>query len=570
MARGVKKLKVTSDGWEVIGKELLDGFQLIIEEKGIELDEIYAIFQEALTRGLLKELDGGNDAVVSVEVNQEKNSVRLAQLKEVVEEVEDDYLEVEYDEIKDEHPELKVGDQLRIPFLLSAFGRPAVQVLMNNFNQKIIEAEKRILFEVYKDKVDQIITGVVEKVEGNAIYVDIGKTTVRLSRRDLIGNEQFEAREQIKLYVDKVDSTTKGARINVSRSHPGFLRKLFEEEIPEVYERIVLIKNDEPLNNIFGVVREAGTRAKVAVYTNNPSIDPVASCIGPNGSRIQKIVSQLGSGRNRENVDVVLYSNNQTLFIADALKPAQVSGVILNEIHKSATVIVPDNQVSVSIGLRGSNIRLAQQMTGYTINILTESDAAKDNIEFDAIGDVMISNRRQEELAKQSEIQQKRKAFEESLVNLDDISSTYDMDSDDEHQEETPVGKVEEKVADTAIETPLSEQVIEEETSEEATVEKEEKETVVITTTTTLEDLEKQLEAENKDVKQDPKFKKPRKKPTKKDKPAETPKQETKSYERLDIYSQEELEQLENEIEDEDGDEFDIDYEDFEDYYDED
>lgn len=561
-----KKLKVTKDGWEIVGEGLVEGFELIQEENGISSDEIYEIFRESLERGLLRQLGGGNDAIVEVNVDRERKAIQMFHVQEVVETVEDDYLQVQLDEVIDVHPDAKIGDHIKTQYLLNNFTIPAVKVMMNTFNQKIIEAEKKILFEVYKDKVDQIITGIVEKVDGNNLYVDIGKTSVRLTPRDLIGNEHYEVGSQIKVYVDRVSETGKGARIEVSRSHPGFLRKLFEEEIPEIYEHSVLIKNDEPANAIYGVVREAGLRAKVAVYTNVPNVDPVATCIGPNASRIQKIVAQLGNGRLRENVDVIQYSRNPVLFIADALKPAEIKGVIVNEILKTATVIVPDDQVSVLIGLRGSNIRLAQLMTGYKIEVLKDSDAVLENIEYDLVSDVLIEDRRQQELLRQSELQERRRIHAEQMSRLEDSSSTVEVDEKqlDDAEEKAEIEEVIEEVPTVVIEETI------EEVPTVAVEEPEERESVVITTTTTLEDLEKQLEAEKNQsspISQDSRRKPVTKKPAKKAE-NETP-TERKTYEKMEIYSEDELQELEA-FEEEVDDYDDIDLEDFEDYYDED
>ena len=563
MARSsIKKNKITKDGWEIIGNDLVEFFKQIEEEKSIEILEINRLFAESIQRGLIKFLDGGNgpDPLILVEYNPENNGVKMVHLKDVVEEVEDDFLQVQLDEIKEDYPDAVVGGQISIPYLLSDFDYPTVQALMQSFNQKIIEAEKRILFEQYKDKVDTLINGRVERVEGNNTYVNIGKTTVRLTRKDLIGNETFEPKDEIKLYVDKVSATTKGAQIEVSRSHPGFIRKLFEEEIPEVYEKAVLVKTDEPANGIFGVVREPGYRAKVAVYTNIPNLDPVSACIGPNGSRIQKIVAYLGKGKYRENVDVIQYNKNISLFIADALKPAQISGIVLNETFKGAVVVVPNDQVSIAIGVRGSNIRLAQQMTGYNLKILTETESIDQQISYIPLGEIAVDDRRQTELLKQVEIQQKRQQHIDAMSKLNDdttveIEDKYVDDAVDQVDviepiiDEVPVSQPEVKVV------PEIEEVI--------VVEKK-KEPIITVTTTTLDELEKQLEKEKavKPVAIKKKFKKEVKKDEK------ISGGETKNYQKLDIvYSDEELEDAEELFVEDLGEELDL--EDFEDYYDE-
>ena len=579
MARStVKKNKITKDGWEIISSDLVEYFELIKEEKAIELEEIHRLFSEALARGLVKHLDGGNgpEPEIEVQFNPQNNGVKMVQLKDVVEEVEDDFLQVQLDEIGEDFPEAKLGDKVRISFVLSDFDYPTVQALMQSFNQKIIEAEKRILFEVYKDKVDTIINGRVDRVEGNNIFVNIGKTIVRLTRKDLIGSETFEAKEEIKVYVDKVSATTKGAQIEVSRSHTGFLRKIFQEEIPEVYEKVVLIKSDEPANGFYGIVREPGYRAKVAVYTNVPNLDPVATCIGPNGSRIQKIVAYLGKGKYRENVDVVLFSRNMSLFIAEALKPANISGIVLNEEQKSAIVVVPNDNVSVAIGVRGSNIRLAQQMTGIQLKILTETEAIDQQVSFIPLTEVVVDDRRRVELTRQNEIQQRRQQQIEAMQNLKsesevEIDDKY-VDENEEESVQIPTSPVVTTVIEDIIATPSEYSpeviVLEEVTAaNKPVVEDRPKEKAIITvTTTTLDELEKQLELEKqaKTTIVKKKFRKDKKTDDKNKDDADS----GKTYQKLDIvYTEEELEEADQELVDNFEDE--IDLEDFEDYYDE-
>ena len=322
--------------------DFLNALEEIEASKGISKATILTMLEESLIKAYKKQL-GGDDADVRVNIDIEKGIIEMYQAKKVVEEVEDDFLEVSVQDANalDPNKKYQAGDEYLIYASIDELRKATAMSVKSMLKQKFAEAEKSILYETFKDKIGTLITGKVEKVDDRGISVNIVKTSVYLPKKELIGDERFIVGETIKIYVDDVASGTKGAHIVVSRSKEGFLKCLFMEEIHDVYDGTVIIKN---------IAREAGERSKVAVYSHDPNIDPAGSCIGPNGSRIQKIVSQLGNGGiNKEKIDIIAYSDNMAMFIMESLKPATALGIILNEEKKAATVIVKDDSLSLTM-----------------------------------------------------------------------------------------------------------------------------------------------------------------------------------------------------------------------------
>ena len=416
-------------------------------------------------------------------------------------------------------------------------------------------------------------------MDDRGISVNIVKTSVFLPKKELIGDERFIVGETIKIYVDDVASGTKGAHIVVSRSKEGFLRCILAEEISEIYDGTVQIK---------AVAREAGERSKVAVYSKDPTIDPAGACIGSNGARIQKVVSQLGNGGvNKEKIDIIGYSDNTALFIMEALKPARVVGAIVDEENKSAIAIVNDDSFSLAIGRRGVNVRLAVKLTGYNIDVKTETMAAEEGLEY-----ISLEEATAEENAKKAEQILLKKASEENAAQpsvLRGLPEGYVAPQDRVYEEEATAednadlnealeNEVEKK--ETVVETKVEEEpVVEEKPVEEVKVEaapevKEEvkEERKEVKTTTSIEDLEKSLADEsarkaNKGAKKS--FKKNNKKAE--DEPEDEEKPVIATGERMSIYTEEELRQIEEEDQYEDEvEDDDIDYDDYDEYYDDD
>ena len=560
--------------------EFIAALEEIEASKGISKDTILEMLKESLIKAYRKQL-GGDDADVRVEIDPEKGIIDMCQVKAVVDEVEDDFLQISVQDANDadKSKKYKAGDEFVIPATIDELKKATAMSVKSMLKQKFAEAEKSILYETFKDKIGTIITGKVEKVDDRGISVNIVKTSVFLPKKELIGDEKFIVGETIKIYVDDVASGTKGAHIVVSRSKEGFLRCILAEEISEIYDGTVQIK---------AIAREAGERSKVAVYSKDPTIDPAGACIGSNGARIQKVVSQLGNGGiNKEKIDIIGYSDNTALFIMEALKPARVVGAIVNEEEKSAIAIVNDDSFSLAIGRRGVNVRLAVKLTGYNIDVKTETMAAEEGLEY-----ISLEEATAEENAKKAEQILLKKANEENAAQpsiLRGLPEGYVAPQDRVYEEEATADDNAELTEALENEAEKKEAVIEAAPIEEAPVEepvKEEepapapapvKEEVKeehkeVKTTTSIEDLEKSLADEsarkaNKGAKKS--FKKNNKKAE--EEAEEDSKPVISTGERMSIYTEEELREMEEEekYEDEVEDD-DVDYDEYDEYYDDD
>ena len=554
--------------------DFLAALEEIEASKGISKATILQMLEESLIKAYRKQL-GGDDADVRVNIDVEKGSIEMYQAKAVVKEVEDDFLEISVADANalDTSKKYKAGDEFLIYASIDELRKATAMSVKSMLKQKFAEAEKSILYETFKDKIGTIITGKVEKVDDRGISVNIVKTSVYLPKKELIGDERFIVGETIKIYVDDVASGTKGAHIVVSRSKEGFLKCLFTEEIHEVYDGTIQIK---------GIAREAGERSKIAVYSQDPKIDPAGACIGPNGSRIQKIVSQLGNGGiNKEKIDIIGYSDNAALYIMEALKPAHALGIILNEEEKSATVVVKDDSLSLAIGRRGVNVRLAVKLTGFNIDVKTESQALEEGLEYVSFEEIQASEeakREQAQLFANTESAQttdilpgmpegyvapQDRVYEEENEQ-EDVELTEALEAEVEAKEEAPVVKEETPVVEDKPE-------VKEEAPAEVKKEVKKEEHKEVKTTTSIEALEKSLadESSRKANKQNKKsFKKNNKKAeeeTEEDKPV------ISTGERMSIYTEEELRQIEEEDQlEEEYEEDDVDYDEYDEYYDDD
>lgn len=560
--------------------EFIAALEEIEASKGISKDTILEMLKESLIKAYRKQL-GGDDADVRVEIDPEKGIIDMCQVKAVVDEVEDDFLQISVQDANDadKSKKYKAGDEFVIPATIDELKKATAMSVKSMLKQKFAEAEKNILYETFKDKIGTIITGKVEKVDDRGISVNIVKASVFLPKKELIGDEKFIVGETIKIYVDDVASGTKGAHIVVSRSKEGFLRCILAEEISEIYDGTVQIK---------AIAREASERSKVAVYSKDPTIDPAGACIGSNGARIQKVVSQLGNGGiNKEKIDIIGYSDNTALFIMEALKPARVVGAIVNEEEKSAIAIVNDDSFSLAIGRRGVNVRLAVKLTGYNIDVKTETMAVEEGLEY-----ISLEEATAEENAKKAEQILLKKASEENAAQpsiLRGLPEGYVAPQDRVYEEEATAddnaeltealeneAEKKEAVIEAApvIETPVEGPVKEEEPASAPAPVKEEvkEERKEVKTTTSIEDLEKSLADEsarkaNKGAKKS--FKKNNKKAE--EEAEEDSKPVISTGERMSIYTEEELREMEEEekYEDEVEDD-DIDYDEFDEYYDDD
>ena len=558
--------------------EFLNALEEIEASKGISKATILQMLEESLIKAYKKQL-GGDDADVRVNIDVDKGIIEMYQAKKVVEEVEDDFLEVSVQDANAMDPNKKyvVGDEFLIYASIDELRKATAMSVKSMLKQKFAEAEKSILYETFKDKIGTLITGKVEKVDDRGISVNIVKTSVYLPKKELIGDERFIVGETIKIYVDDVASGTKGAHIVVSRSKEGFLRCLFMEEIHDVYDGTVKIKN---------IAREAGERSKVAVYSADPNIDPAGSCIGPNGSRIQKIVSQLGNGGiNKEKIDIIAYSDNMGMFIMESLKPANALGIILDEEKKAATVIVKDDSLSLAIGRRGVNVRLAVKLTGYNIDVKTESQAIEEGLEYTSYNEIQaLEDSKKAALQAEAAIKEENKGLEilrglpegyvapqdrvyDDEVNNaseDEITEALEVEAERKEVKEEPV-----EVAPAVEEAPVVEPVKEEKPAKEEKKVEEHKE---VKTTTSIEELEKSLadESSRKANKQNKKsYKKNNKKAEEEEE--DNDKLVIATGERMSIYTEEELRQFEEEEqEQEEYDDEEVDYDEYDEYYDDD
>jgi len=344
-----------------MSKELVKAMQVLEEEKGISRQVIKEALESALALAYKKNYDQAQN--VEVQFDENKGTIKVYSVKEVVETNYDSTLEISLEEALKINRAYEIGDKIKFEVTPKDFGRIATQTAKHVIMQRIREAERENIFEEFSQYVDEIMTGTVERQDHRFIYVNIGRVEAIMPLGEQIPSEQFEPDQRIKVYVAKVDKTSKGPQIVVSRAHNDFLRRLFEQEVPEIYDGTV---------EVMAIAREAGDRAKVAVRSRDKNIDPVGACVGPRGQRVQAIVNEL----NGENMDIIEWNEDPVVFIQNALSPAQVLKVDFNEEAHACIVVVPDNQLSLAIGKRGQNARLAARLTTYKIDIKSESSYA--------------------------------------------------------------------------------------------------------------------------------------------------------------------------------------------------
>lgn len=343
-----------------MSSDLLDALNALEEQKGISRDVLIEAIEAALVTAYKRNFNQAQN--VRVDLNLDKGSIRVFSRKDVVEEVEDDRLQISLEDAKVINPAYQLEDIVEQEVTPRNFGRIAAQTAKQVVTQRVREAERGLIYEQYVDREDDIVTGVVERLDARNIYVGLGKVEAALPVNEQIQGETYHPHDRIKVYITKVERTTRGPQVIVSRTHPGLLRRLFEMEVPEIYEGIVEIKS---------IAREAGDRSKISVFAHNEEVDPVGSCVGAKGARVQTIVNEL----NGEKIDIVEWSEDPVVFVANALSPSKVLDVQVNEEEKSTTVVVPDYQLSLAIGKRGQNARLAAKLTGWKIDIKSETDA---------------------------------------------------------------------------------------------------------------------------------------------------------------------------------------------------
>ncbi|WP_088012922.1 transcription termination factor NusA [Gottfriedia acidiceleris] len=350
-----------------MSSELLTALEIIEREKGISKDVVIEAIEAALISAYKRNFNQAQN--VRVDFNLHNGSIRVFARKEVVSNVFDTRLEITVEEAQQHNPNFMVGDIIELEVTPKDFGRVAATTAKQVVTQRVREAERGVIYSEYIDRQEDMMTGTVQRIDSRAIYVNLGKIEAVLPVTEQIPTEKYRIHDRIKVFVTKVEKTSKGPQIFVSRTHPGLLKRLFETEVPEIYDGVVEIRS---------VAREAGDRSKISVYTSNPDLDPVGACVGQKGQRVQSIVNELKG----EKIDIVRWSQDPVEFVANALSPSQVIRVLVNEEEKATTVVVPDHQLSLAIGKRGQNARLAARLTGWKIDIKSQSDADKIGIDY--------------------------------------------------------------------------------------------------------------------------------------------------------------------------------------------
>lgn len=348
-----------------MSSELIDALTLLEREKGISRDVLIDAIEAALISAYRRNFNQAQN--VRIDINLVTGSMRVFARKEVVEEVFDPRLEISIEDSRKINPNFQEEDIVELEVTPKDFGRIAAQTAKQVVTQRVREAERGIIYSEFIDREEDIMTGIVQRQDSKFIYVSLGKIEAILPANEQMPNERYKPHDRIKVFITKVEKTTKGPQIFVSRTHPGLLKRLFEIEVPEIYDGTVEIKS---------VAREAGDRSKISVHSENAEVDPVGSCVGPKGTRVQAIVNELKG----EKIDIVKWSNDPVVFVANALSPSKVLDVIVNEAEKATTVVVPDYQLSLAIGKRGQNARLAAKLTGWKIDIKSESEAREKGI----------------------------------------------------------------------------------------------------------------------------------------------------------------------------------------------
>jgi len=433
-------------------KDFLAAMQALEGNRNITKEIVLEALNEALIKAYRKHIEIP-DALVKVEIDQNTGEVGLYQQYTIVEEVEDDELEISLKDALEINPNFKIGDLHSVKVNIDELGRAAALLAKNVMKQKIREAEKKAVYDEYIDKLDEMVIGIVESVEEKFVVVNLGKTLAMMPKAAQIPNETYKEGQKIRLVITEVTKDTKGAQVLVSRADTKLVKRLFEKEVPEIFQGIVEIK---------AIAREAGERTKMAVFSKRDDVDPIGACIGPRGSRVQVIIEELKG----EKVDIFEWRENVIELIKNALSPAQILAVLQSEEKRGIIVVVEDDQLSLAIGKKGKNARLAVRLTGMKIDIKSKSDIEaegrnwqKDAADFALEQEAKIIERKarklQEERAKQAEVEAiKQKEYE----NLnEDITLKDDEDVLDVYEEKEfiPTEVVEEKVEEVILTKPV-------------------------------------------------------------------------------------------------------------------
>ena len=514
------------------------------------------------------------DALVRVDIDLDKARIKCFRQWLVLEDddITDDYIEISIEDAREKSPKIKIGEYYEEELNLDDLNTRDADILKTHFKQKISKAEKEALMANFQNKIGTIVTGDVEKADRRCVIVNLGKTSATLLPGDLIGDEKYNTGDTIKVYIKEIGKDEKrgGSLVKISRSDPGFLRCLFENEIHEIYDGTVIIKD---------IARLAGKRSKVAVYSNDPNVDPSGACIGQNASRIQSIVSQLGNARDaKEKIDVITYNPNLGIYLSEILKPGNIVGAKIDEgIRTIYAIVESPDQKSLAIGNGGTNTILARQLTHFDkVLVKTVEEAEAENIDYKTMEEFEAEAREEE--------RRRFRERQEMILNMNKPQVEEETTVEEEIKEEAPATVVEEtKVVEPTVEvapvveTPAVEAAAEKPAEETVEIVKkpaepeqkveikkvekpiEPEELREVKTTTTIESLEKILEQEKKEKEAKAQKALNKKKKAKKFEDEDDEKEEKKIIQKMDIYTDEELAELENE-------ELDSSYEDEDDY----
>jgi N utilization substance protein A len=339
--------------------ELLQGADILAREKGIELHEVLEATEQAIQKAAKVKYGLGYD--IQVEIDSALGEISIYRVRTIVETVEDPLKQITLEEGKKLDPQAELNDEIRELLPPVQFNRTDAQSALQFIAKKMRDAERARQYIEFKDRVGEITSGLVKRIEFGNVILDLGRAEGILRREDIIPRETFRTSDRIRVFISEINPEARGHFISVSRTHPQFMAKLFEQEVPEIYDGVIEIR---------GVARDPGSRAKIAVYTPDTSIDPVGACVGMRGSRVQAVVNELQG----EKVDIIPWSSNPATFVVNALAPAEVMKVVIDEEAKRVEVVMAEDQLSLAIGRRGQNVKLASQLTGWNIDMITEEE----------------------------------------------------------------------------------------------------------------------------------------------------------------------------------------------------
>ncbi|MEI3116914.1 MAG: transcription termination factor NusA [Merdibacter sp.] len=550
-------------------KMFIDAMQAIENDRKLTKEIVVSALEEALVKAYRKHIEIP-DALVRVDINEKSGAIKVFQEREVVENVEDDEMEISLEDAQRISKKYQLGDLVDEEVNIQEFGRAAVILAKNVMKQKIREAEKLIVYEEYCDKVDEMIIGTIETVEEKFCIVNIGKTLAMMPKNQQMPNEKYHEGQRIRVVIIEVNKETKGAQVLVSRADATLVKRLFEKEVPEIYQGIIEIK---------AIAREAGERTKMAVYSHNENIDPIGACIGQRGQRVQVIIDEL----HGEKIDIFEWSEDVSELIKNALSPAEVLAVIPSEEKKGGLlVVVPDHQFSLAIGKRGKNARLAVKLTGCKIDIKAESDVDAAGIDWKKIAaaarEAFLKQQQEERERRQQELFASMNE-EQEIVSVEEADFDYnDLPVEEETQEnsEEAVSETEETTEPENVQPQPQEPVEEkpaddfEEAARIAKAKQREKGLDLKEKQEFTSKFEALADASSSHAVSEKQTKNYRKKDKDEEKRRPTFDLTNKEYEFKPIYTEEELAEIEREEEERENDWIndDIDFDEYDKYYD--